>query len=665
MPSRPRHEAVASIVFAVLAVALTWPLSLHPQTTLLGDPTGDTGVYIWNLWVFGHELINHARVPFSTDHIFAYTGGADFSLHNYTPLAGLIAIPLVPVFGIVGAFNLVLMLALVTSGLGGYALGRHCRLPWLPSLVAGALFMSTPLVSARETAHPSLVMNGALPVFIVVLLRAIERPSLGRGAAVGLLVAVATYCDAYYGVFCVLMGSFIVAWHFVRVHRTISPGTGHYPMLDFAIASFACLAVAAVLSGVDEIRVAGLGVRGLHRPYSVVAGATILALIRVWLTVRPSFTLRDDDRLRRLRQAGAIAIAVCLVALSPVLTGLANRWKTGRLPDTQVLWRSSPRGVDLLAYLVPNPTHALFAPWTERWLLPPAEDAFPELVASCSVILVALLVVSHRRHPLPSMWLWFTGLFAALSLGPFIHIGGQNTFIIGPWALLRYVPVIGLARSPSRFAVLAALGVSILGGFAANAWLSRRERRTKLVFGSVCILVALEVIPGSRRIHLAQVPEVYATISADQDERRSVLVLPTGIRDGTSSLGDFNASVVYFQTAHGHPLLGGYLSRVSEWRRAESLRSPMLRALYAYSEGTSQIGDDLRSSAAASRNTFLARACLGYVVIDRQRASERLRTFAIDVLQLSQVHSDERFDLLVPVDPPACHEPAGPLSARR
>ena len=60
---------------------------------------------------------------------------------------------------------------------------------------------------------------------------------------------------------------------------------------------------------------------------------------------------------------------------------------------------------------------------------------------------------------LPGAWIAFTLFFAVLSLGPFIHIAGQNTYVIGPWAPLRYMPIIDMARSPARFAVVATLGL--------------------------------------------------------------------------------------------------------------------------------------------------------------------------------------------------------------
>ena len=45
-------------------------------------------------------------------------------------------------------------------------------------------------------------------------------------------------------------------------------------------------------------------------------------------------------------------------------------------------------------------------------------------------------------------------------------------------------------------------------------------------------------------------------------DHREVLELPFGVRDGTSSHGNFTARSQFFQTYHHKPLIGGYLSRV-------------------------------------------------------------------------------------------------------
>ena len=117
--------AAVATGYGALACLLRWPLPLHFRTHLLADPASDAGVYVWNLWIFRHELLRHAHLPVSTDHLFAYTGGADFSLHNYAPVASTIGAPFVAVFGVVGAFNTALLTLAALSGVTTYLLARH------------------------------------------------------------------------------------------------------------------------------------------------------------------------------------------------------------------------------------------------------------------------------------------------------------------------------------------------------------------------------------------------------------------------------------------------------------------------------------------------------------------------------------------------------------
>ena len=56
--------------YALVALAFAWPLPLHLGTRLLGDPGGDTGVYVWNQWVFEHEAVAGAN-PLTTQQILA------------------------------------------------------------------------------------------------------------------------------------------------------------------------------------------------------------------------------------------------------------------------------------------------------------------------------------------------------------------------------------------------------------------------------------------------------------------------------------------------------------------------------------------------------------------------------------------------------------------
>ncbi len=52
-----RSNLLAIAGYATVATAFAWPLPLHLSTHLTGGPGGDTGVSVWNQWVFQHEVL--------------------------------------------------------------------------------------------------------------------------------------------------------------------------------------------------------------------------------------------------------------------------------------------------------------------------------------------------------------------------------------------------------------------------------------------------------------------------------------------------------------------------------------------------------------------------------------------------------------------------------
>ena len=193
-----------------------------------------------------------------------------------------------------------------------------------------------------------------------------------------------------------------------------------------------------------------------------------------------------------------------------MLYGLGERIAEGRFVSPPIFWRSSPRGVDLLSFVTPNPLHPIMR-WFTGDPLTLRPTHFVEYTASLS--LVALLVIAFavwRAGYRPrKRWFVLTLGFALLALGPFIYIAGINTHVPGPWALLRYVPGFGLARMPSRFAIVALLGVAVLmaGALAAigERWPQRRRldrRHRRAVAGVRIVAGAADAVLGGGLAHL-------------------------------------------------------------------------------------------------------------------------------------------------------------------
>src|SRR5262245_39491509 len=201
-----RVHAVVLAAYALLSLALSWPLPLHLSTHLTGDPSGDTGVYVWNLWLFRHELLQ-GRDPFYTSAIFAPTGRANLSLHNYTVFVNLLSLPLQSWLGLIETFNVLYLVLGVLNAYAMFLLARRLSGSVAAAWLAGVLFAFSPFLTARGTAHFSLVAAAPLPIFLLLLLEVEQAPRLRHGLGLGLTLAWALYCDPYYAVFCVLLGA--------------------------------------------------------------------------------------------------------------------------------------------------------------------------------------------------------------------------------------------------------------------------------------------------------------------------------------------------------------------------------------------------------------------------------------------------------------------------
>ena len=655
-----RRHLYALVGYACAAVALSWPLPLHLATHLTGSPAGDTGVYVWNQWVFRHELLVNGSLPYFTDSIFALTGRANLSLHNYTTFQNLLALPLMGTLGVVATFNVVYLLMTVLTAYATFLLARHVTGRDAESWLAGLLFAWSPNLVTRGTAHFSLVAAAPLAIFILLLLRAADRERLRDAFALGATMWWAASTDVYFAVYCLIIAAIFMLARVVTVERRPSlPRHRSVPWtLDVLLLCVTGLMLAMLVSGGWEFRVLGriTRMRTLYTPMLLFTG---LCVARAAWPYRAAFARVTNHDAWRLVRATLVAGVVATVMLSPVLYAIGVRIAAGRWDSSRVFWRNSPRGVDALSFILPNPNHPLAPAAIAAWLSP-RPDAYLENVASLTFVALAVMVVAWRSGwRIPRIWAALALAFGALALGPFVHIAGLNTFVPGPWALLRYVPLVGLARTPGRFSIVVMLIVAVL--FAgALAWLGQRwPRRRTLLLAVVSALLVFELLPVPRVLYSAEVPAIYHHV-ADAPGDVRVLELPFGMRDGTSSYGNFSARSQFFQTMHQKPLAGGYLSRISRRRIADARKDPMVSALMTLSEGR-QLEPGLGAQLTALGPSFASRARIGFVVIDRDRASWALRDFAIRALGLTLVDADGTFDLYRP----ALSGVEGPASSPR
>ncbi|HXW04115.1 MAG TPA: hypothetical protein VD833_02705 [Vicinamibacterales bacterium] len=638
----PRREIAAFVGYVCVAVAFSWPLPLQLDRALLGPIGGDTGVYVWNLWVFRHEIVEHGRLPFFTFEILALTSPVPLVLHNYTTFANLLAFLLLPLVGVVASFNLLSMASVVLSAFAMYMFAKTRSGDAAGGWLAGLLFGFSPFMSARMAEHFSLLMAAPLPIFAWLLLRIAAQPSLLRACAAGAVVAWAFLCDPYYAVYCLITVAFMAA-HSVLTFDAKPVAVRHIwwrSLLDLAIVCVAGLVVGILLRGGGRVELWGLRV-SVNSLYTPVLGLTVLVTWRVWLAMRKRARW-SLAQLRPYLPLAAAAGAVCAVLLGPVLYALGSPFGESQWITPPAPWRSSAPGVDLLAYVVPNPYNP-FIGGPGTGLLRTLPNGFVENVASVPLVavLTILIIVALGYRP-PWGMVAFTAFWALMALGPFIRIAGQTTYVPTPWALIRYLPVVGAARMPTRMTVMVMFGLAALLALAM-AHLRSRSSRGTAVACAVGALLLLELLPAPRLLHSAEVPLAYRAIAADPRPLR-VMTLPFGLRDGLSSRGDFSAAYQFFQTSHEKPLVGGYLSRLPREGVDRYGSNPVMRVLMRLSE-RGEVDPQTMDAALAESAAVVELLSIGWIVVDTHRATPELRDFAVHAFGLTPVLTDGGYEL--------------------
>jgi PA14 domain len=194
-PVTRRQLAVSIAGYAVLLAAMSWPLVLDPVHQGMTDrPDGRLNAWIlaWDVHALTHEPGRLFQAP-----IFHPLPDALAFSENLL-LPAVLGAPALWAGGPVLAYNFVLLLSLLVSGVGVELLVRRCSGDRLAAFIAGAVFAAGAHRWVR-LAHLHAEVTLFLPFALLALDRFFERRTWPRALLVGLLLALQGLSSVYLG----------------------------------------------------------------------------------------------------------------------------------------------------------------------------------------------------------------------------------------------------------------------------------------------------------------------------------------------------------------------------------------------------------------------------------------------------------------------------------
>ena len=275
-------------------------------------------------------------------------------------------------------FNLVYLLMTVLTGYATFLLARHVTGRAAEAWLAGLLFAWSPILVTRGEAPTSAWWRRRRWRFSFCC--CCGRPS---GSASGTRsrwvrpAAWAASADAYYAVYCVIIAAlFMLGRALVISAPPRGPATprGVLWTLDVLIFCVAGLMLSMMISGGWQFTILGrvASMRSLYTPMLVL---TLLVAIRLAWPYRAYRLPFDGAAMMRVMRLGAAAAVAAVALLAPALHAVGVRIAEGRWDNEAIFWRSSPHGVDLAAFVLPNPNHPLAPDALRAWLTMPRPDA--------------------------------------------------------------------------------------------------------------------------------------------------------------------------------------------------------------------------------------------------------------------------------------------------
>jgi len=593
LPARTTLAALA--VYAVLAVALTWPLAPRAARDVPGDlldPLFSCWALGWNFHAMGLSPEGPPARGYWDANIFHPTPRALARSEHFVPQALQGAIIYSITNNLVLTYNLLFWSTFVLSGTFLFLLARDETGDAGAALAAGLLYAFA-LVRWTHVEHLGALSSQWMPLALLLARRVAQAPA-GRAApriaALGMVTALQVTSSGYYLLF---FPPFLAVWGALEARRA----GGIAPWLRLAAAG----SIAAALALPLVLPYIALQATGARRDLASVMenSADLLS----WITA-PERTRFWGPRLdafprgeARLFPGVATPLLVAAALVGAVMAARVRVTPSDSRAEGPEGWRRASRiaGVMLIAAAVTAAIAAVgggsFAdvgPFQVRLV------GITRPMVLLGLGLAAALVGWPRLHVLAGalvrrrefVAIAFMLAAAWLSLGPLVTLRGWPVPIPSAYRwLYEFVPGFSAGRSPARFAMIAACFAAL-----AAAWGLRHLRQTstgRTVAWALGVAFLVETTPVPLPLSLQWEIEGVSALpewrgGAPTPIVAAIRALPDDAVLAVIPFGEIfhEARAMFDSTAHWRRLLNGY----SSWAPVEysqvafAARDPLRRA---------------------------------------------------------------------------------------
>jgi hypothetical protein len=532
----PRRRAIAAMLlphaavwlgFAVLTVAMTWPLARHLRTHVVNAKWYYDAMV--NMHILGSRMDYALGASPGLKSIYDnyFCAPTPFSIANnenhfgltllYAPFYLVTRNPLL-------SYNLLLLLCISLSGFFTYIFVRELTGSALAGVLSGVAYAFSPYIFF-ELGRVQLVAAQWIPLFALFLHRSATTGRASSLIALALTFAMQVGCCMYYAVFLGVYGAFVGTWLLIRHRPAARPFALRaavaaaiaappiafmvYPYFkarhDFALTRTEELAgqYAGRLQDFAKVYTENKALKFLHNgapewlePIAF-PGFTLALLAAIALIAPMIGTFRREDKATRrvhlqslaLAVAGAAAAVGLSLQLHNLVPGIAiillgtigwRLWRKPRLLPPTTFMYSSLLVVVVLLFLGPAPFYKREPDWRVERAALQAEwrRGKPQLSAEAAANDPSL---PHPPEP------------------------PHGSDIRGPYQYLyRHVPGLDGIRYVSRFEILIMLALVVLGGYGAKLVLRGSPRVRGTVFGVLLLSMLFEL--RNAPMSLAQLP---------------------------------------------------------------------------------------------------------------------------------------------------------------